>query len=89
MFACLEEGRSFRLEAGAGAGKTYSLDKALRRLIVLEAIKRDFVDPDDAVALVGLKIDASDVPRALDDLLARKPYFAAQPGQVVRPSKRR
>src|SRR3546814_17143375 len=33
MFACLHEGRSFRLEAGAGAGETYSLDKALRRLI--------------------------------------------------------
>lgn len=33
MFACLDEGRSFRLEAGAGAGKTYSLGKALRRLI--------------------------------------------------------
>lgn len=33
MFLCLDEGRSFRLEAGAGAGKTYSLDKALRRLI--------------------------------------------------------
>ncbi len=33
MFACLDEARSFRLEAGAGAGKTYSLDKALRRLI--------------------------------------------------------
>lgn len=33
MFSCLEEGRSFRLEAGAGAGKTYSLEKALRWLI--------------------------------------------------------
>ena len=33
MFACLDAGRSFRLEAGAGAGKTYSLEKALRRLI--------------------------------------------------------
>ena len=33
MFACLEAGRSFRLEAGAGAGKTYSLDRALRKLI--------------------------------------------------------
>jgi DNA helicase-2/ATP-dependent DNA helicase PcrA len=33
MFACIDEGRSFRLEAGAGAGKTYSLEKALRRLI--------------------------------------------------------
>ncbi len=33
MFSCLNEGKSFRLEAGAGAGKTYSLDKALRHLI--------------------------------------------------------
>lgn len=33
MFSCIDEGRSFRLEAGAGAGKTYSLDKALRHLI--------------------------------------------------------
>lgn len=33
MYACLSEGRSFRLEAGAGAGKTYSLIKALRFLI--------------------------------------------------------
>lgn len=33
MYACLEAGRSFRLEAGAGAGKTYSLIKALRFLI--------------------------------------------------------
>ncbi|NKK68497.1 AAA family ATPase [Rhizobium leguminosarum bv. viciae] len=33
MFACLSDGSSFRLEAGAGAGKTFSLDKALRRLI--------------------------------------------------------
>lgn len=31
---CLEEGRSFRLEAGAGAGKTYSLVAALKRMIV-------------------------------------------------------
>lgn len=33
VFRCLDEGRSFRLEAGAGAGKTYSLIKALQRLI--------------------------------------------------------
>ncbi len=33
MHACLETQRSFRLEAGAGAGKTYSLVKALRFLI--------------------------------------------------------
>lgn len=31
--ACLDEGRSFRLEAGAGAGKTYSLVAALKKLI--------------------------------------------------------
>jgi DNA helicase-2/ATP-dependent DNA helicase PcrA len=36
MFACLDERRSFRLEAGAGAGKTYSLEKALSRLIAKE-----------------------------------------------------
>lgn len=30
---CLEEGRSFRLEAGAGAGKTYSLVSALKQMI--------------------------------------------------------
>ncbi|SPA53803.1 UvrD-helicase domain-containing protein [Cupriavidus taiwanensis] len=33
MYACLGAGQSFRLEAGAGAGKTYSLIKALRFLI--------------------------------------------------------
>jgi len=33
MYACLEAGQSFRLEAGAGAGKTYSLVKALRFLV--------------------------------------------------------
>ena len=33
MFACIREQRSFRLEAGAGAGKTYSLVKALRFVI--------------------------------------------------------
>lgn len=31
--ACLDAGRSFRLEAGAGAGKTYSLVSCLKRLI--------------------------------------------------------
>lgn len=33
VFAALNDGRSFRLEAGAGAGKTYSLIKALEFLI--------------------------------------------------------
>ncbi len=33
MFQCIQERRNFRLEAGAGAGKTYSLVKALQRII--------------------------------------------------------
>lgn len=33
VYACLERGESFRLEAGAGAGKTYTLVKALQFLI--------------------------------------------------------
>lgn len=33
VFRCIDEGKSFRLEAGAGAGKTYSLIKALQYLI--------------------------------------------------------
>lgn len=33
VYACLDSGQSFRLEAGAGAGKTYSLVKALHFLI--------------------------------------------------------
>ena len=37
MYACLDAGKSFRLEAGAGAGKTYSLIKALQFLIDRDA----------------------------------------------------
>lgn len=37
MFACIRERRSFRLEAGAGAGKTYSLVKALKFVIHKQA----------------------------------------------------
>jgi len=33
VYAAIDAGRSFRLEAGAGAGKTYSLVKALKHLI--------------------------------------------------------
>ena len=33
MFQCIREQRNFRLEAGAGAGKTYSLVKALHLII--------------------------------------------------------
>jgi len=38
MFACLDKRRSFRLEAGAGAGKTYSLENALRWLIERQGV---------------------------------------------------
>lgn len=33
MFACIDNGQSFLLEAGAGAGKTYSLIEALKYLL--------------------------------------------------------
>jgi DNA helicase-2/ATP-dependent DNA helicase PcrA len=33
VYTCIRERRSFRLEAGAGAGKTYSLVKALKFII--------------------------------------------------------
>ena len=36
MFQCIQERRNFRLEAGAGAGKTYSLVKALQHIIAEE-----------------------------------------------------
>lgn len=39
VFASLERGESFLLEAGAGAGKTYSLVKALQFLIKRDQIK--------------------------------------------------
>ena len=37
VFACIQDRQNFRLEAGAGAGKTYSLVKALRFVISEEA----------------------------------------------------
>ena len=33
MYECIRTRQNFRMEAGAGAGKTYSLDKALRLII--------------------------------------------------------
>ena len=33
MYECIRARQNFRMEAGAGAGKTYSLDKALRLII--------------------------------------------------------
>ncbi len=39
VFASLDQGKSFLLEAGAGAGKTYSLVKALQFLIKRDKVK--------------------------------------------------
>lgn len=41
---CIDNGRSFRVEAGAGAGKTYSLIEALRYVIAVRGadLQRDF-----------------------------------------------
>ncbi|MBL6448960.1 ATP-dependent helicase [Fulvivirga sp. 29W222] len=38
IFTALDEGGSFRVEAGAGAGKTYSLIEALKHLIKLKSL---------------------------------------------------
>lgn len=38
VYGCIRERRSFRLEAGAGAGKTYSLVKALQLIIEEEGV---------------------------------------------------
>lgn len=58
MFACLDQARSFRLEAGAGAGKTYSLDKALRRLI--ERRGSDFIRQRQQVGCITFTNVAKD-----------------------------
>ncbi len=39
MFLCVRDRKSFRLEAGAGAGKTFSLVKALQLIIDGEAVR--------------------------------------------------
>src|SRR5208283_5462960 len=39
VYACIDQRRSFLLEAGAGAGKTYSLIQALRYLIEQQGSK--------------------------------------------------
>ena len=39
MYTAIRDGRCFRLEAGAGAGKTYSLIKALKYLIDSQSVE--------------------------------------------------
>jgi DNA helicase II / ATP-dependent DNA helicase PcrA len=48
--ACIEVGRNFRLEAGAGAGKTYSLVTALKRIIDAKGL--DLLRRDQRVACI-------------------------------------
>ncbi|RUU95596.1 MULTISPECIES: UvrD-helicase domain-containing protein [unclassified Mesorhizobium] len=50
VFACIEARRSFRLEAGAGAGKTYSLVEALKYLT--KRHERDFSRRGQKIACI-------------------------------------
>ncbi|TIX76877.1 MAG: ATP-dependent helicase, partial [Mesorhizobium sp.] len=50
VFACIQAGGSFRLEAGAGAGKTYSLVEALKYLTKLH--ERDFSRRGQQIACI-------------------------------------
>ena len=58
IFRCIRERRSFRLEAGAGAGKTYSLVKALQLIIDEEGAQ--FVRSHQKVACITYTNVATD-----------------------------
>ena len=58
MFQCIHERRNFRLEAGAGAGKTYSLVKALHRIIDEEGAQ--FIRRQQKVACITYTNVATD-----------------------------
>lgn len=58
MFDCIEARKSFRLEAGAGAGKTYSLVKALR--FVVDKMGKDLGRRSQQVACIAYTNVASD-----------------------------
>jgi len=60
VYAALAEGRSFRLEAGAGAGKTYSLIKALEYLIKKHA--RDMPRRASSTVSVSLPVQRGQLP---------------------------
>jgi DNA helicase-2/ATP-dependent DNA helicase PcrA len=65
MYACLGANQSFRLEAGAGAGKTYSLIKALRFLI--ECNKNTFPKRSQQIACITFTNVARDEIAARTD----------------------
>lgn len=62
---CIEQGQCFRLEAGAGAGKTYSLIESLKYLICLRA--NDFVVSGKQVACITYTNVAKDEIKARTD----------------------
>lgn len=66
MYKCLDEGKSFRLEAGAGAGKTYSLVKALQYLI--ERNKRTLPRRNQKIACITFTNVAKDEIDSRTDL---------------------
>lgn len=70
MYECLDSGESFRLEAGAGAGKTYSLEKALDWLI--EHRQTQFGRQQKRVACITYTNVAKD---EINDRTDRNPLF--------------
>lgn len=65
VYACIDRGRSFRVEAGAGAGKTESLIKALRYLI--DKRGRTFVRQNQQVACITYTNVATDEIKSRTD----------------------
>lgn len=65
VYACLAAGQSFRLEAGAGAGKTFSLVKALQFLI--ERNKRTMPRKSQQIACITFTNIAKDEIEARTD----------------------
>ncbi|HIF5878486.1 TPA: UvrD-helicase domain-containing protein [Vibrio parahaemolyticus] len=62
---CIDQGQCFRLEAGAGAGKTYSLIESLKHLISLRA--NEFVVSGKQVACITYTNVAKDEIKARTD----------------------
>lgn len=65
VLGCLDKGDSFRLEAGAGAGKTYSLVKALQFLI--DRNQKDLLRNNQKIACITFTNVAKDEIEARTD----------------------
>lgn len=73
------------LESAAAAAAEAAKTNALRAAVVAEAAKRNVVDPDAAVALIGeIEFDDAGAPtniaEAMDSLLETRPYLVGKPG---------